>query len=83
MSSLNSDQSDLQFGFTKNTSPAMASLLISEASLDAKISEESLGLEMYSLAFSFNFGSFRLLVVLRMADKFYILMCLGLIVLQH
>ena len=33
MPSIKSDQSDLQFGSTKNTSPAMASLLISEASL--------------------------------------------------
>ena len=33
---MNSNQSDLQFGFTKNTSPTIASFIMSEASLDAK-----------------------------------------------
>ena len=34
--SMNSEQSNLQFGFTKNTSPTIASFIMSEASLDAK-----------------------------------------------
>ena len=34
---INSDQSELQFGFTKNTSPTIAAFIMSEASLDAKI----------------------------------------------
>ena len=33
---INSDQSELQFGFTKNTSPTIAAFIMSEASLDAK-----------------------------------------------
>ena len=34
---LNADQSQLQYGFTKGLSPSMASLLLSEAVLDAKM----------------------------------------------
>ncbi|KAK3100138.1 hypothetical protein FSP39_015233 [Pinctada imbricata] len=33
---MNRNQSNLQFGFTKDTSPAIAALLVSEAALDSK-----------------------------------------------
>ncbi|KAK3102935.1 hypothetical protein FSP39_015085 [Pinctada imbricata] len=35
-SAMNRNQSNLQFGFTKDTSPAIAALLVSEAALDSK-----------------------------------------------
>ena len=66
MSSLNSDQSDLQFGFTKNTSPAMASLLISEASLDAKISKSPLHIATLDSQKAFDVVSHPILL-----DKLY------------
>ncbi|KAK3092823.1 hypothetical protein FSP39_007606 [Pinctada imbricata] len=36
LSAMNRNQSNLQFGFTKDTSPAIAALLVSEAALDSK-----------------------------------------------
>ena len=39
---INSDQSELQFGFTKNTSPTIAAIIMSEASLDAKMNNSHL-----------------------------------------
>ncbi|MES9904544.1 MAG: reverse transcriptase family protein [Sedimenticola sp.] len=42
MKELDNDQSELQFGFSKGLSPAMASLMVSEAVIDAKNSKESL-----------------------------------------
>ncbi|MES9879604.1 MAG: reverse transcriptase family protein [Sedimenticola sp.] len=42
MVGLNEDQSEMQFGFTKGLSPTMASLLLSEAVIDARNNREPL-----------------------------------------
>ncbi len=42
MNKLNADQSELQFGFTKGLSPTIASLLWSEAVIDAKSNKQPL-----------------------------------------
>ena len=42
LTTMNSQQSNLQFGFTKESTPAMAALLVSEATLDSKATNSPL-----------------------------------------